>query len=132
MAFNIDKFNEASEYDVVKNLGNLKFLSLEKQPVIEDGKRVEGKYHVSHAIVYSEKIGDNLQLKLTGNQSYEELPFMTDIRIVGKASPFIYNFDSIVGFGDNRQEITDYGFSLRVDGYETIKQPSAKAPEKAS
>ncbi|MGV3007162.1 hypothetical protein [Streptococcus pluranimalium] len=130
MAFNIDKFNESSQYDVLKNLGNLKFLSLEKQPVIEDGKRVEGKFNVSHAIVYSEKIGDNLQLKLTGNQSYEELPFMTDIKIVGKASPFIYNFDSVVGFGDNRQEITDYGFSLRVDGYETVKGNSPKAPEK--
>lgn len=131
MAFNIDKFNESSQYDVLKNLGNLKFLSLEKQPVIEDGKRVEGQFHVSHAIVYSEKIGDNLQLKLTGSQSYEELPFMTDIKIVGKASPFIYNFDSVVGFGDNRQEITDYGFSLRVDGYETVKGNSPKTPEKS-
>lgn len=133
MGFNIEKFNEDSQFDVLKNLGNLKFLSLEKQPVFEDGKRVEGKFHVSHAIVYSEKIGDNLQLKLTGNKAYEELAFMTDIRIIGKASPFIYNFDSVVGFGDNRQEITDYGFSLRVEGYEAIKAPNiSEKQEKAS
>lgn len=130
MGFNIEKFNEKSQYDVLKNLGNLKFLSLEKQPVFEDGKRVEGEFHVSHAVVYSEKIGDNLQLKLTGDQSYEDLPFMTDIRIVGEASPFIYNFESVVGFGENRQEITDYGFSLRVGGYERVKGNSApQAPQ---
>ena len=133
MGFNIEKFNEDSQFDVLKNLGNLKFLSLEKQPVFEDGKRVEGKFHVSHAIVYSEKIGDNLQLKLTGNKAYEELAFMTDIRIIGKASPFIYNFDSVVGFRDNHQEITDYGFSLRVEGYEIIKGPNiGEKQEKAS
>ncbi|MEY8462206.1 hypothetical protein [Streptococcus merionis] len=124
MGFNVEKFNENSKFDVLKNLGNLKFLALEKQPVFEDGKRVEGEYRVSHAVVYSEKIGDNLQLKLTGDQSYEELPFMTDIRIIGEASPFIYNFDSVIGFGDNRQEITDYGFSLRVAGYERVKTPN--------
>ncbi|WP_449453469.1 hypothetical protein [Streptococcus suis] len=123
MGFNVEKFNENSQFDVVKNLGNLKFLSLEKQPVFEDGERVPDKFTVTHAVVYSEKIGDNLQLKLTGNQTYEELPFMTDIRIVGQASPFIYNFDSVVGFGDSRREVTDYAFSLRVGGYERVKAP---------
>lgn len=123
MTFDVNKFNEGIDFDVQKNLGNLKFLSLEKQQVFEDGKPVEGKYDISHAVVYSEKIGDNLQLKLTGGQSYNELPFMTDIEIVGKASPFIYHFDSVVGFGDNRQEIRDFGFSLRVDGFKALKAP---------
>lgn len=131
MSFNIEKFNEGTPFDVQKNLGNLKFLSLEKVPVFEDGKRVEGEFVVSHATVFAEKIGDNLQLKLTGNQTYDELPFMTDIKVVGKVSPFIYNFDSVVGFGDNRQEIRDYAFALRVDGYERVGQ-SKKQDEKAS
>ena len=81
---------------------------------------------VTHAIVYSDKIGDNLQLKLAPGKTYEELPFMTEIQIIGAASPFIYNFPNAVGFGGNRQEITDFGFSLRVDGYERLggmKQP---------
>ena len=94
MSFNIEKFNEGTPFDVQKNLGNLKFLSLEKVPVFEDGKRVEDKFMISHATVFAEKIGDNLQLKLTGNQTYDELPFMSDIKVVGKVSPFIYNFDS--------------------------------------
>ena len=124
MTFNVDKFNQGTDYDVRVNLGNLKFLSLEKRPVFEDGQRTD-KVEVTHAVVYSEKIGDNLQLKLALGKTYEELPFMTDIQIIGSASPFIYNFHNVVGFGDNRQEITDFGFSLRVDGYERLgaKQP---------
>lgn len=119
MTFNVDKFNQGTVYDVRANLGNLKFLSLEKRPVFKDGQRTD-EMEVTHAIVYSDKIGDNLQLKLALGKTYEELPFMTEIQIIGAASPFIYNFPNAVGFGDNRQEITDFGFSLRVDGYERL------------
>jgi hypothetical protein len=128
MGFSVEKFNEGTCYDVRENLGNLKFLSLEKVPVFEDGKRTD-KMQVTHAVVYSEKLGDNLQLKLKEGKTYQELPFMTDIVIEGEVSPFIYNFDNVVGFGDNRQEVTDYGFSLRVEGYRSLAGKQQEAPK---
>ena len=71
MTFNVDKFNQGTVYDVRANLGNLKFLSLEKRPVFKDGQWTD-EMEVTHAIVYSDKIGDNLQLKLAPGKTYEE------------------------------------------------------------
>lgn len=131
MAFSIDKFNQGINYDVAANLGKLTFLGLEKRPVFEDGVRTE-KEEITHVIVFSEKMNDNVQLKLPEGGTYKELPFMSEIRVIGKASPFIYNFESKVGFGDNAQEIWDLGVSLRIDGYEQAgaKQEQPKQEHK--
>lgn len=130
MAFNVNEFNNRGiRVNVQENFGNMKFVGLEKRQIFKDNQPTD-EFEVTHAIFYSEKIGDNLQVKLEEGKTYQEVPFMSDVVIDGDVSIYIYNFDNVVGFGDNRQEITDYGFSIRVSGYHVIGSSQGKKEQK--
>ncbi len=129
MTFVVEKFNTSTDPYNLANLGKLTFVGFrEAFDISEDGER---EAHATHIEVFSDKLNDVIGLKLPDGYQPEEVPFMSEIEVIGKASPFIYNFNRTVNQRNtDPYEVRSYGFALRVDGFKKAAAPKPdKAPE---
>ena len=88
---------------------------------------VEGEAvdYPTHAEVFSDKMQETIAIKLEEGISVEDIPFMSEVEIVGQATIWIYDYEDTVYRGNNNvSEIKALAFSLRA---ENIKRVGAGA-----
>ena len=123
MAFNIRKFNNAEiPVNVKEKFGTLTFLGFDKNWKMVEGEAVD---YPTHAEVFSDKMQETIAIKLEEGISVEDIPFMSEVEIVGQATIWIYDYEDTVYRGNNNvSEIKALAFSLRA---ENIKRVGAGA-----
>lgn len=123
MAFNIRKFNNAEiPFNVKEKLGTLTFLGFDENWKMVEGEAVD---YPTHAEVFSDKMQETIAIKLEEGISVEDIPFMSEVEIVGQATIWIYDYEDTVYRGNNNvSEIKALAFSLRA---ENIKRVGAGA-----
>lgn len=123
MAFNIRKFNNAEiPVNVKKKFGTLTFLGFDENWKMVEGEAVD---YPTHAEVFSDKMQETIAIKLEEGISVEDIPFMSEVEIVGQATIWIYDYEDTVYRGNNNvSEIKALAFSLRA---ENIKRVGAGA-----
>ena len=123
MAFNIRKFNNAEiSFNVKEKLGTLTFLGFDENWKMVEGEAVD---YPTHAEVFSDKMQETIAIKLEEGISVEDIPFMSEVEIVGQATIWIYDYEDTVYRGNNNvSEIKALAFSLRA---ENIKRVGAGA-----
>ena len=123
MAFNIRKFNNAEiSFNVKEKLGTLTFLGFDENWKMVEGEAVD---YPTHAEVFSDKMQETIAIKLEEGISVEDIPFMSEVEIVGQATIWIYDYEDTVYRGNNNvSEIKALAFSLRA---ENIKRVAAGA-----
>lgn len=123
MAFNIRKFNNAEiPVNVKEKFGTLTFLGFDENWRMVEGEAVD---YPTHAEVFSDKMQETIAIKLEEGISVEDIPFMSEVEIVGQATIWIYDYEDTVYRGNNNvSEIKALAFSLRA---ENIKRVGAGA-----
>ena len=123
MAFNIRKFNNAEiPVNVKEKFGTLTFLGFDENWKMVEGEAVD---YPTHAEVFSDKMQETIAIKLEEGISIEDIPFMSEVEIVGDATIWIYDYEDTVYRGNNNvSEIKALAFSLRA---ENIKRVGAGA-----
>ena len=117
MAFNIRKFNNAEiPVNVKEKFGILIFLGFDENWKMVEGNQVD---YPTHAEVFSDKLEEGIVI--------EEIPFMSEVEIVGDATIWIYDYEDTVYRGNNNvSEIKALAFSLRA---ESVKRVGAGQPK---
>ena len=123
MVFNIRKFNNAEiPVNVKEKFGTLTFLGYDENWKMVEGEAVD---YPTHAEVFSDKMQETIAIKLEEGISVEDIPFMSEVEIVGQATIWIYDYEDTVYRGNNNvSEIKALAFSLRA---ENIKRVGAGA-----
>ena len=123
MAFNIRKFDYAEiPVNVKEKFGTLTFLGFDENWKMVEGEAVD---YPTHAEVFSDKMQETIAIKLEEGISVEDIPFMSEVEIVGQATIWIYDYEDTVYRGNNNvSEIKALAFSLRA---ENIKRVGAAA-----
>ena len=118
MAFNIRKFNNAElPVNVKEKFGTLTFLGFDENWKMVEGEAVD---YPTHAELFSDKMQETIAIKLE-----EDIPFMSEVEIVGQTTIWIYDYEDTVYRGNNNvSEIKALAFSLRA---ENIKRVGAGA-----
>lgn len=119
MAFNIRKFNNAEiPVNVKEKFGTLTFLGFDENWKMVDGEPVE---YPTHAEVFSDKMQETIAIKLEEGISVEDIPFMSEVEIVGQATIWIYDYEDTVYRGNNNvSEIKALAFSLRAENIKRV------------
>lgn len=125
MVFNIRKFNNAEiPVNVKEKFGTLTFLGFDENWKMVDGNQVDYPTHVE---VFSDKMQETIAIKLEEGIVIEEIPFMSEVEIVGEATIWIYDYEDTVYRGNNNvSEIKALAFSLRA---ESVKRVGAGQPK---
>ena len=125
MAFNTRKFNNTEiPVNVKEKFGTLTFLGFDENWKMVEGNQVD---YPTHAEVFSEKMQETIAIKLEEGIVIEEIPFMSEIEIVGDATIWIYDYEDTVYRGNNNvSEIKALAFSLRA---ERVKRVGASQPK---
>lgn len=125
MAFNIRKFNNAEiPVNVKEKFGTLTFLGFDENWKMVEGEAVD---YPTHAEVFSDKMQETIAIKLEEGISVEDIPFMSEVEIVGQATIWIYDYEDTVYRGNNNvSEIKALAFSLRA---ESVKRVGAGQPK---
>ena len=123
MAFNIRKFNNAEiPVNVKEKFGILTFLGFDENWKMVEGEAVD---YPTHAEVFSDKMQETIAIKLEEGIAVEDIPFMSEVEVVGQATIWIYDYEDTVYRGNNNvSEIKALAFSLRA---ENIKRVGAGA-----
>ena len=123
MAFNIRKFNNAEiPVNVKDKFGTLTFLGFDENWKMVEGEAVD---YPTHAEVFSDKMQETIAIKLEEGISVVDIPFMSEVEIVGQATIWIYDYEDTVYRGNNNvSEIKALAFSMRA---ENIKRVGASA-----
>lgn len=139
MSFNVYGFtnDDTRTYDIGKNFGELTYLGLEMEPVVnEDTGEIVGELP-SHVQAYSSKEDDIFSFKLTGDTSkLPQLAIGTKIQPTGKTSLHIYSWrqntartrTNDAGEIEAVQE-TRYAFVPRIEGFKAIGGEQKPAPQ---
>ena len=125
MVFNIRKFNNAEiPVNVKEKFGTLTFLGFDENWKMVEGNQVD---YPTHAEVFSDKMQETIAIKLEEGIVIEEIPFMSEVEIVGDATIWIYDYEDTVYRGNNNvSEIKALAFSLRA---ESVKRVGAGQPK---
>ena len=103
MAFNIRKFNNAEiPVNVKEKFGTLTFLGFDKNWKMVEGEAVD---YPTHAEVFSDKMQETIAIKLEEGISVEDIPFMSEVEIVGQATIWIYDYEDTVYRGNNNERV---------------------------
>lgn len=119
MAFNIRKFNNAEiSFNVKEKLGTLTFLGFDENWKMVEGEAVD---YPTHAEVFSDKMQETIAIKLEEGISVEDIPFMSEVEIVGQVTIWIYDYEDTVYRGNNNvSEIKALAFSLRAENIKRV------------
>lgn len=119
MAFNIRKFNNAEiPVNVKEKFGTLTFLGFDENWKMVEGEAVD---YPTHAEVFSDKMQETIAIKLEEGISVEDIPFMSEVEIVGDATIWIYDYEDTVYRGNNNvSEIKALAFSLRAENIKRV------------
>ena len=114
MACNIRKFNNAEiPVNVKEKFGTLTFIGFDEKWRMVEGEAVD---YPTHAEVFSDKMQETIAIKLEEGISVEDIPFMSEVEIVGQATIWIYDYEDTVYRGNNNvSEIRALAFSLRAE-----------------
>ena len=120
MAFNIRKFNNAEiPVNVKEKFGTLIFLGFDENWKMVEGEAVD---YPTHAEVFSVKLEEGI--------SIEEIPFMSEVEIVGDATIWIYDYEDTVYRGNNNvSEIKALAFSLRAENIKRVGAGATSQPK---
>ena len=129
MAFNIRKFNNAEiSVNVKEKFGTLTFLGFDENWKMVEGEAVD---YPTHAEVFSDKMQETIAIKLEEGISIEEIPFMSEVEIVGDATIWIYDYEDTVYRGSNNvSEIKALAFSLRAESVKRVGGGQPKQEQK--
>ena len=129
MAFNIRKFNNAEiSVNVKEKFGTLTFLGFDENWKMVDGNQVD---YPTHAEVFSDKMQETIAIKLEEGIVIEEIPFMSEVEIVGEATIWIYDYEDTVYRGSNNvSEIKALAFSLRAERVKRVGGGQPKQEQK--
>lgn len=129
MAFNIRKFNNAEiPVNVKEKFGTLTFLGFDENWKMVEGEAVD---YPTHAEVFSDKMQETIAIKLEEGISIEEIPFMSEVEIVGDATIWIYDYEDTVYRGSNNvSEIKALAFSLRAESVKRVGGGQPKQEQK--
>ena len=125
MAFNIRKFNNAEiPVNVKEKFGTLTFLGFDENWKMVEGNQVD---YPTHAEVFSDKMQETIAVKLEEGIVIEEIPFMSEVEIVGDATIWIYEDSFTISRGNNNvSEVKGHAFALRA---ENVKRVGAGQPK---
>lgn len=131
MTFDVRKFNNSEVVvDVREFLGDLQFMGYQENFRMVDGNAVDYPTHVD---VFSDKLQDIIPVKLPEGLVMEDIPFMSPVEIVGKATTWIYDYEDTVYRGNNNLvPIKAIGFSLRAEGVKVanaFQKPQEQKPQ---
>ena len=128
MAFNIRKFNNAEiPVNVKEKFGTLTFLGFDENWKMVDGEAVD---YPTHAEVFSDKMQETIAIKLEEGISVEDIPFMSEVEIVGQATIWIYDYEDTVYRGNNNvSEIKALAFSLRAENIKRVGAGAGVTPQ---
>ena len=120
MAFNIRKFNNAEiPVNVKEKFGTLTFLGFDENWKMVEGEAVD---YPTHAEVFSIKLEEGI--------SVEDIPFMSEVEIVGQATIWIYDYEDTVYRGNNNvSEIKALAFSLRAENIKRVGAGATSQPK---
>lgn len=129
MAFNNRKFNNAEiPVNVKEKFGTLTFLGFDENWKMVEGEAVD---YPTHAEVFSDKMQETIAIKLEEGISIEEIPFMSEVEIVGDATIWIYDYEDTVYRGSNNvSEIKALAFSLRAESVKRVGGGQPKQEQK--
>lgn len=129
MAFNVRKFNNAEiPVNVREKFGTLTFLGFDENWKMVEGNQVDYPTHVE---VFSDKMQETVAIKLEEGVVIEEIPFMSEVEIVGEATIWIYDYDDTVYRGNNNvSEIKALAFSLRAENVKRVGGGQPKREQK--
>ena len=129
MAFNIRKFNNAEiPVNVKEKFGTLIFLGFDENWKMVEGEAVD---YPTHAEVFSDKMQETIAIKLEEGIVIEEIPFMSEVEIVGEATIWIYDYEDTVYRGSNNvSEIKALAFSLRAESVKRVGGGQPKQEQK--
>lgn len=129
MAFNIRKFNNAEiPVNVNEKFGTLTFLGFDENWKMVEGNQVDYPTHVE---VFSDKMQETIAVKLEEGIVIEEIPFMSEVEIVGDATIWIYDYEDTVYRGNNNvSEIKALAFSLRAESVKRVGSGQPKQGQK--
>lgn len=129
MAFNIRKFNNAEiPVNVKEKFGTLTFLGFDENWKMVEGNQVD---YPTHAEVFSDKMQETIAVKLEEGIVIEEIPFMSEVEIVGDATIWIYDYEDTVYRGANNvSEIKALAFSLRAESVKRVGFGQPKQEQK--
>lgn len=129
MAFNIRKFNNAEiPVNVKEKFGTLTFLGFDENWKMVEGNQVD---YPTHAEVFSDKMQETIAIKLEEGIVIEEIPFMSEVEIVGDATIWIYDYEDTVYRGNNNvSEIKALAFSLRAESVKRVGSVQFKQEQK--
>ena len=128
MAFNIRKFNNAEiPVNVKEKFGTLIFLGFDENWKMVEGEAVD---YPTHAEVFSDKMQETIAIKLEEGISVEDIPFMSEVEIVGQATIWIYDYEDTVYRGNNNvSEIKALAFSLRAENIKRVGAGAGVTPQ---
>ena len=128
MAFNIRKFNNAEiPVNVKEKFGTLTFLGFDENWKMVEGEAVD---YPTHAEVFSDKMQETIAIKLEEGISVEDIPFMSEVEIVGDATIWIYDYEDTVYRGNNNvSEIKALAFSLRAENIKRVGAGAGVTPQ---
>lgn len=128
MVFNIRKFNNAEiPFNVKEKLGTLIFLGFDENWKMVEGEAVD---YPTHAEVFSDKMQETIAIKLEEGISVDEIPFMSEVEIVGEATIWIYDYEDTVYRGNNNvSEIKALAFSLRAENIKRVGGGATPQPK---
>ena len=128
MAFNIRKFNNAEiPVNVKEKFGTLIFLGFDENWKMVEGEAVD---YPTHAEVFSDKMQETIAIKLEEGISVEDIPFMSEVEIVGQATIWIYDYEDTVYRGNNNvSEIKALAFSLRAENIKRVGAGAGVIPQ---
>lgn len=93
-----------------------------------DGNQVD---YPTHAEVFSDKMQETIAIKLEEGIVIEEIPFMSEVEIVGEATIWIYDYEDTVYRGSNNvSEIKALAFSLRAESVKRVGGGQPKQEQK--
>ena len=129
MVFNIRKFNNAEiPVNVKEKFGTLTFLGFDENWKMVEGNQVD---YPTHAEVFSDKMQETIAVKLEEGIVIEEIPFMSEVEIVGDATIWIYDYEDTVYRGNNNvSEIKALAFSLRAERVKRVGFGQPKQEQK--
>lgn len=128
MVFNIRKFNNAEiPVNVKEKFGTLTFLGFDENWKMVEGNQVD---YPTHAEVFSDKMQETIAVKLEEGIVIEEIPFMSEVEIVGDATIWIYDYEDTVYRGNNNvSEIKALAFSLRAESIKRVGGGATPQPK---
>ena len=128
MVFNIRKFNNAEiPVNVKEKFGILTFLGFDENWKMVEGEAVD---YPTHAEVFSDKMQATIAIKLEEGISVDDIPFMSEVEIVGQATIWIYDYEDTVYRGNNNvSEIKALAFSLRAENIKRVGAGAGVTPQ---